>query len=217
MKTNHKETYWSQFSDDFEKRQAYVAGEDLIKTVRERIRLEKDLQRVLELGCGTGLFTEDLSLNSQKIIATDFSDEMIAKALELRKSLPNVSFSKEDAMQLSFEDEYFDTVFMANLIHVISDPNRVIEESRRVLKPGGRIIIASFAIDAMSLFNKIIMAFRYIKTFGKFSEDARKAKASPKRVEKLLNQNSFNILTSEILGTVTKSMYIVAEKLPDQK
>ena len=217
MKTNHKETYWSQFANDFEKRQAYVAGEDLILTIRKRLRLEKDLQHVLELGCGTGLFTEDLSLNAQKITATDFSEEMIAKALELRKTLPNVTFSKEDAMQLSFEDQCFDTVFMANLIHVISDPNLVIEESRRVLKPGGRIIIASFAIDAMSFFNKIKMASRYIKTFGKVPEDARKAKASPKRVEKLLIQNNFNILTSEILGTVTKSMYIVAEKLPDQK
>ena len=217
MKTSDKETYWSKFADDFEKRQAYVAGEDHIKIVRERIRSEKDLQHMLELGCGTGLFTEDLSLNAQKITATDFSDEMIAKALELRKTLPNVSFSKENAMQLSFEDESFDTVFMANLIHVISDPNKVIEESRRVLKTGGRIIIASFAINAMSFFNKIKMASRYIKTFGKVSEEARKAKANPKRVEKLLVQNSFNILTSEILGSVSKSLYIVAVKLPENK
>ena len=217
MKQNSKETYWSQFADDFEKRQAYVAGEDHIKIVKERIRSEKDLQHVLELGCGTGQFTEDLSLISLNITATDFSEEMIAKAMELRKTLPNVSFFKENAIQLSFEDESFDTVFMANLIHVVADPNKVIAESRRVLKPGGKIIIASFAIDAMSFFNKIKMASRYIKTFGKVSEEARKAKANPKRVEKLLVQNDFNILTSEILGSVSKSMYILAVKLTEKK
>jgi len=217
MNTNNKETYWSQFVDDYENRQAYVAGKDLIQAVRERLRSENDLQHVLELGCGTGLFTEDLSLKAGRVTATDFSDEMIAKAAELRKTLPNVSFSKENAIQLSFEDQSFDTVFMANLIHVIADPDRVIAESRRVLKPGGRIIITSFAIDAMSFFNKIKMAFRYIKTFGKVSEEARKVKTNPKTVEQLLIQNNFSLLKNEILGSVTKSLYIVAVKDPENQ
>jgi ubiquinone/menaquinone biosynthesis C-methylase UbiE len=212
MKINNKETYWSRFVEDYEDRQEYVAGKDLIQAVRERIRSENNLQHVLELGCGTGLFTEDLSLKATSVTATDFSDEMIAKALEIRKTLLNVSFSKEDAMQLSFRDQCFNSVFMANLIHIIADPGKVIAESRRVLKPGGRIIITSFAIDAMGFLNKIKMASRYIKTFGKVTEDARRIKTSPKAVEQLLFRNNFRKLKSELLGTVTKSMYIVALK-----
>ena len=207
-----KETYWSRFVDDYEDRQAFVAGDDLILAMMDRLRNEYSLMNVLELGCGTGLFTEILCTNAQSVKATDFSDEMVAKAIELREILPNVSFSREDAMHLSFEDQSFDTVFMANLIHIIADPAKVIEESNRVLKSGGKMIITSFDIDAMSFINKIRMASRYIKTFGKVSKDARKVKTSRKDVERMLVRNSFRILKSESLGTITRSMFLIAEK-----
>lgn len=212
---NNKETYWSQFVNDYENRQAFVAGNDLIRIMLERLGMESDLKDVLELGCGTGLFTEVLCQKSCSVKATDFSDEMVAKAIELRSTLPNVTFSREDATNLSIEDQSFDTVFMANLIHIIADPDKVIAESRRVLKPGGRIVITSFAIDAMDLFNKIKMASRYIKTFGKVSKEARKVKTGPKDIERLLIKYGFRICTSEILGTVTRAMFIIAEKDPD--
>ena len=58
---------------------------------------------------------------------------------------------------------------MANLFHIIADPEKVITVNRWVLKLGSRIIINSFAIDAMDFFKKIKMVSRYIKTFGKVS------------------------------------------------
>lgn len=215
--TNSKETYWSRFVDDYETRQAFVAGNDLIRIMLDRLGMENNLKDVLELGCGTGLFTEVLCQKSHSVKATDFSDEMVAKAIELRETLPNVTFAREDATHLSFEDQSFDTVFMANLIHIIADPDKVIAESRRVLKPGGRIIITSFAIDAMGFFNKIKMASRYIKTFGAVSKEARKVKAGPKDIEQLLINHRFRIGKSEILGTITRSLFIIAEKDPDSR
>jgi ubiquinone/menaquinone biosynthesis C-methylase UbiE len=213
MMTNIKETYWSRFAGDYEKRQAFVAGDDLIRIMMDRLRNETNLRYVLELGCGTGLFTEIICQNAKTVTATDFSDEMIIKARELRQSLPNVRFSKEDATNLSFEEQSFDTVFMANLVHIIADPDKVITESLRVLKPGGRIIITSFAIDAMSFFNKIKMASRYVKIFGRVSEESRKVKINPKVVEQMLIKKNVSMLNNELLGNATRAMFIVAKKI----
>jgi predicted TPR repeat methyltransferase len=66
-----------------------------MQAVRERLRSENNLRYVLEPGCGTGLFTEDLPQRASKVTATDFSDEMIVKATGLRQALLNVSFFKD--------------------------------------------------------------------------------------------------------------------------
>ena len=212
METSKKETYWSRFTEDFEARQELVVGKEIIRLVQNELNTEGDLQDVLELGCGTGLYTEFIAGKSRKITATDFSEEMIAKARTKRGHLHNAKFSRADAMDLPFEDHLYDTVFMANLIHVISDPEKSIQESHRVLKPGGTIIITSFAIDEMSFLNKIRMGFRFIKTFGKLSADATKVKTSMKAIEKMLAKNQFRIIKSKLLGNKIKAMYLVAMK-----
>ena len=146
VSNENKENYWSRFAKDFEKRQSFVVGEEIINLVKEELQKEKELGFVLELGCGTGLYTEAFKDNSKHVTATDFSDEMIEASKKLRGGYSNVKFIKTDAKNLDFEKKSFDTVVMVNLIHVISNPKTVINESSRVLKSGGRIFIASFAL-----------------------------------------------------------------------
>ena len=174
MNNQNKETYWSQFADEFEQKQQHVVGDNILFLMKYELLKEQDLGEVLELGCGTGLFTEALQKVSKNIIATDFSEEMVAAARVTRANLKNVRFEKADALNLEYKDESFDTVFMANLIHVIGDAKRVIQESKRVLKNGGCLIVTSFSIDEMNFFSKMAMGIRYLKTFGKPSADATK-------------------------------------------
>jgi len=162
----------------------------------------------LELGCGTGLYTEALQKIAKKIVATDFSDEMIEAAIQKRGNLENVTFIKADALNLPFEKESFDTVFMANLIHVIGDADRIIKESSRVLRNGGHLIITSFAIDEMSFFNKISLLIKYLKTFGRPSRESTKEKTTRKSVETLFTNNGFEISKSKVLGKKMKAIYI---------
>ena len=157
MKTNNKETYWSKYTSEFEERQSRVVGNEILYLMKKELLKEKNLHHVLELGCGTGLFTESLQKISIKVVATDFSDEMVAFARQKRGEIKNVEFRKADALNLEFNDESFDTVVMANLIHVIGNAERVIQESKRVLKNGGQLIITSFAINEMNFFSRIAM------------------------------------------------------------
>lgn len=212
MENLNKETYWSRFTEDYEERQSHVVGNEVLLLAHEELLKEINLGNVLELGCGTGLYTETLQKIADNVIATDLSDEMIAFAKEKRGNLKNVVFQKADALNLEFGDEAFDSVFMANLIHIVGNAERVIQESNRVLKNGGLLIINSFAIDEMSVFNKIAMGIRFLKTFGKPSAEATNEKTTRKRVEQLLINNGFEILKSRMLGKKSKAFYLCGRK-----
>ena len=98
METTNKEEYWSQYAEVFEKNQEFVVGNELIQIIKDKLSFEYDLQDTLELGCGTALFTEVFSKNANQVIASDFSNEMIAKAKFLKKHLKNTNLTIEDAM-----------------------------------------------------------------------------------------------------------------------
>ena len=106
----------------------------------------------------------------------------------------------------------FDGIFMANLIHVVGNPERVIQESKRILKKGGMILITSFAINDMSFLSRIAIAIRYLRTFGKPSPEAVQEKITKRSIEILLKKNDFEITKSVLLGTINKSFYIVGIK-----
>ncbi|MGQ8337045.1 class I SAM-dependent methyltransferase [Sunxiuqinia sp. A32] len=213
METVNKETYWSQFSNEFEEKQSAVVGKKVLSLAHVELSREQDSGYILELGCGTGLYTETLQPIAEKVLATDFSDEMIELAKKKRGDLKNVVFEKADALNLHYEDESFDTVFMANLIHIIGNADRVIKESKRVLKKGGSLIITSFAINDMSFFNRLKMGMRYLKIFGKPSKEATLEKTTHKSIENLLINNGLQISKSLLLGEQYKIFYIKARKL----
>jgi len=98
---------------------------------------QKDI--VLEIGCGTGLFTRKVhDFTNANITAIDISEEL----LEIAKSKSNVAkYIIGDAMNLSFDDNSFDVVFGSSVLHHL-EMERAMNEIFRVLKPGGRIIFA---------------------------------------------------------------------------
>ena len=95
--------------------------------------------KVLEIGCGTGLFTRKFyDATKAEIIATDISEDLLEEA---RKNLPQVTFKKDDAMNMSFADETFDVVFGSSILHHL-DFKPALKEIYRVLKRDGRMIFA---------------------------------------------------------------------------
>lgn len=98
---------------------------------------------VLELGVGTGLSLADYA-PSLAVTGIDFSPEMLEKAREKvrEKALGQVkSLRRMDARHLDFADESFDTVAAMHVLSVVPDPEKVMAEVARVLKPGGEAVI----------------------------------------------------------------------------
>jgi len=102
-------------------------------------------ERILEVGVGTGL---SLPLYPQdvNVIGIDISRDMLAQARVrvARDGLANVAeLMVMDAENMAFEDDSFDKVVAMYVASVVPDPGRLVDEMRRVCKPGGQIYVVN--------------------------------------------------------------------------
>ncbi|MBI4638826.1 MAG: methyltransferase domain-containing protein [Candidatus Rokubacteria bacterium] len=97
---------------------------------------------VLEVGIGTGL-NLPLYPPSCRLTGIDLSQEMLDKAIERVQNLtmPNVTLKVMDATSMDFADGEFDKAVATYTISAVPDPIAVLREMRRVVKPGGILVI----------------------------------------------------------------------------
>jgi phosphatidylethanolamine/phosphatidyl-N-methylethanolamine N-methyltransferase len=97
---------------------------------------------VVEVGIGTGL---NLPLYPPvcRLTGIDLSQEMLDKAIERVQTLtmPNVTLKVMDATAMDFADNEFDKAVATYTISAVPDPVAVLSEIRRVVKPGGIIVL----------------------------------------------------------------------------
>lgn len=100
---------------------------------------------VLEIGVGTGLSFADYRANN-RVAGIDASPEMVARASERLRSgkFPHVEdLEVMDAHNLAFPDATFDVVVGQFVITLVENPERVLDEAHRVLRPGGSIVLVN--------------------------------------------------------------------------
>ena len=94
-----------------------------------------------DLGCGTGHISAVLAPSVGKVIAIDESGPMLAAARERLSGAANVELREGHVESLPLEDASLDVAIVFLVAHFITDPARAMQEIRRVLKPGGRLLI----------------------------------------------------------------------------
>ncbi len=102
-------------------------------------------ERILEVGVGTGL-SLPLYPKSVSITGIDVSEEMLARARERvrRQGLSNVEAIRNmDALNMDFPDARFDRTVVMYVVSCVADVRKLIDEIRRVTKPGGEIFIVN--------------------------------------------------------------------------
>jgi len=123
-----------------------------LETAEERIPLYlkvgvKDADKILDVGCGSGMVTRDIAhLTKGKIIAVDGSNDMIKVAKNILKDYKNVKVKYADAESLDFKENSFDIVTCNLLLMWAENPQKVLNEMARVVKPGG-IVLATLEPD----------------------------------------------------------------------
>ena len=117
------------------------ANRQLCATVEQFI---SHTDEVLECACGTGLLSEGIARRCKSLIATDFSAKMLRQAERKCRKYRNITWEQADILQLRFPDECFDVVVAANVIHLLEDPYKALQELDRVCKKGGRMIIPTY-------------------------------------------------------------------------
>jgi phosphatidylethanolamine/phosphatidyl-N-methylethanolamine N-methyltransferase len=101
--------------------------------------------QILEIGVGTGLSFDDYDATTE-ITGIDISEPMIARARQRAASgrYPHVKgLAVMDAHELRFSDATFDCVVGQFVITLVANPERVLSECARVVKPGGQIILVN--------------------------------------------------------------------------
>jgi ubiquinone/menaquinone biosynthesis C-methylase UbiE len=98
--------------------------------------------RLLDVGCGTGLYWPVLSQYAEQIIGVDYSESMINEARRLvrSKGISNIEARVQNGEDLDFPPDSFDTILCMDVLHHIPDIKRAIDNFSRVLKPGGHLL-----------------------------------------------------------------------------
>lgn len=104
-------------------------------------------ERVLDVACGTGLIALEAARKvgmGGSVVGIDISGEMVLAAEHRARGLAlgNVQFQRMDAELLAFADGSFDVVVCALGLMYMPEPEQALREMRRVLKPGGRLLLA---------------------------------------------------------------------------
>jgi ubiquinone/menaquinone biosynthesis C-methylase UbiE len=95
---------------------------------------------VLEIGCGSGLFTRSLATRCAKLIAHDVEPRYVAQTKAKSSDLSHIEYLVGDARDLQLEN-VADVIVLISVLPEIPEPLLALEACKRALKPGGRIVI----------------------------------------------------------------------------
>ncbi len=144
-------------------------------------------KNVLEIGTGIGRFTQDLADLSASLTSIDLSHTMLERARQSMKTSPNVNFLKASASSLPFEDRSFDYIFEVTVLLHMPDEKfqEIIRESKRVLKPGGKLFLCGPLADSHTQIHQYVVH----RTLGEYKEAL-----FPFKVEKTANAEDYTML-----------------------
>ena len=96
---------------------------------------------VADLGCGTGALLPMLAPHVARVIGVDASDEMLASARDRTRDLDHIDLRKGTLESLPLDDASVDAATMMLVLHHLPAPITALTEARRILKPGGRLLV----------------------------------------------------------------------------
>ena len=105
--------------------------------------------KVLDVGCGTGLYALDLAARGLDVTGVDISRPMLERAgAKAQDAGLDVTFLEADALRLPFKDQSFDAVLSVTALEFAPDLSTALHEAFRVLKTGGRLVVGLIGRDS---------------------------------------------------------------------
>ena len=158
---SERKNFWGKNAGRYDRfmRKDRAAYDEMYELIRPIVRHKT----VLELASGTGLIAKHIVNAAAHIEATDASPEMIAEAKRNNRSA-KLHFSVQDMFRLPYADKSFDAVIVSNALHIVPQPEKALQEIKRVLKDDGVLIAPTFT-HAGNSFSGKVKAF-FMKLIG---------------------------------------------------
>ncbi|MBN1430723.1 MAG: class I SAM-dependent methyltransferase [Anaerolineae bacterium] len=170
-------------------------------------------QKVLEIGCGTGIIALGIAPLVESVTATDISPQMVAVAESKARdaSIHNVDFRVCDGYVLPFDDQSFDIVLLFNVLHFTREPATLLREAHRLLKPGGYVVGATdcYAEPVPMPIGLMIGIQSLLKQIGVIPFMWHYKKED---LHRLLEECSFDIVETDVLHPAPVNYYVCAKK-----
>mgnify|MGYP000181491529 CR=1 FL=1 len=147
--------YWNLHARSYD-RTMILLGRPVPRMVALAAESVRGAAQVLEVAAGTGILTSALARSARQVVASDYAAAMVAVLEEKlrREGLTNVRCEQADLYALRFEagsPRLFDAVVAANVLHLVPDLAGALAALRRMLKPGGRLVVPTYCHDETAL------------------------------------------------------------------
>ncbi len=162
---------------------------------------------ILECACGTGMLSAVIAPRCKRLIATDFSVNMLKRARKNCDGFGNVSFKQANIMSLEYPDASFDKVVAANVIHLLDEPIKAMKELDRVCKIEGSIIIPTYMNK-----DSAGKTSGFVKTVGKTGADFKRQFTFDKYQEFFRELGYKNVSYKMIDGRVPCAVAVIKKK-----
>jgi 2-polyprenyl-3-methyl-5-hydroxy-6-metoxy-1,4-benzoquinol methylase len=181
--------FWDRFAERYAKKP--VSNEVLYqKKLEVTQRYLKSDMTVLEFGCGTGSTALVHAPFVNHYEAIDVSPKMVDICKQKLKNQPkvNLSFSCLPFEKISSHEESYDAILAMSILHLVNDPEEVISNVFKLLKPGGVFVSSTTCIE------ETMPWFKYIAPIGHAMGLLPKVQVfSKKKLERMLLNAGFDI------------------------
>ena len=204
---------WDKQAPGYDKRNLKVYEDAYDLSIQKTRAVLSPDQKVLEIGCGTGILSLGIAPFVRSIIATDISPEMISVAKSKAESLSitNVEFRVCDGYALPYDSEDFDVVLLFNILHFVKEPNILLYEAHRLLKPSGYLVSATdcYAEPVPLPFRIGLGVQKLLNVMGIIPFMWRYKKED---IHQLFEQCSFASVETDVLHPTPVNYYLLARK-----
>jgi 2-polyprenyl-3-methyl-5-hydroxy-6-metoxy-1,4-benzoquinol methylase len=205
---NKAEKFWDKSAYKFDQ-QEKKAEQSYIRIIEKTKKYLKADDTILDLGCGTGLISNEIADSVKLIQAIDISSKMIeiAKKKAADRKIQNIEYTHSTISDERYKSGSFNVILAFYILHLLEDPKKTIQRINDLLKPGGLIISVIPCIGEKILLN---ISLSLLSKIG-LVPDIKSFKAN--EINDLIAEGNFETIENENLHQGFPQYFIVAKKI----
>jgi 2-polyprenyl-3-methyl-5-hydroxy-6-metoxy-1,4-benzoquinol methylase len=200
--------FWNRLADRYAKKP--VADEAAYAATLERVRAHlRPEDAVLELGCGTGTTALALAGSARTILATDYSERMIAIATAKARAsgVERVEFRTTTVEDAALERSSFDVVMAMNLLHLVEDLGAFLERAHELIRPGGLFVSKTPCVGEQGLLLRVVIPVMRALGFAPYVNFVTEASLTAD-----IGEAGFDVVETGMYPEKSRSFFVVAQK-----